>query len=272
MTKIIGFSGQKQSGKDLSCSFIIAKVLVETGVCERSRINPETGELEISDVLGHTVGGLEWIPFQDDFVNVDAVLTDVGVVKKYALADRLKDICINVMGLDKKLVYGDDRQKNKLTKYKWENMPGVIVYAEDYEYDEIFGVLDSYGLANKFTFHQGTGFMTVREVLQYVGTEVFRMMNPDIWVDSVMSKIEKDNPKLALISDVRFENEIGLIKDVRGSVILGLERGKKKKVDSHTSEQAPLDKCDAIIKNKGSMDDLFKAIDQNLERLNFSYK
>ena len=51
MTKIIGFAGKKQSGKNTACNFITAIKLAELGICKTSRIS-EGGDIEVTVILG----------------------------------------------------------------------------------------------------------------------------------------------------------------------------------------------------------------------------
>jgi len=65
---------------------------------------------------------------------------------------------------------------------------------------------------------------TPREVLQYVGTELFRNnFDKDFWVKSLMNHINSHicahNVQRWVISDCRFKNEMQAIKDAGGKVI-----------------------------------------------------
>jgi hypothetical protein len=84
------------------------------------------------------------------------------------------------------------------------------------------------------------GPMTAREVLQYVGTEIFRKMYHNVWADALIRQIIKEDSSYALISDVRFPNEVQAIKDAGGKV-LRLTRNPAGDSDVHESETA-LDK------------------------------
>ena len=57
----------------------------------------------------------------------------------------------------------------------------------------------------------------IRPFLVCWGTDVRRKLNPTIWVDKVFERI-KDN-EVAIITDLRFENELNFVKDHGGSVI-----------------------------------------------------
>lgn len=51
-----------------------------------------------------------------------------------------------------------------------------------------------------------------RELMQKIGTEIFRKFDHDFWVKLCDTKIEKVE-KYAAITDVRFKNELDLLKD-----------------------------------------------------------
>ena len=65
-----------------------------------------------------------------------------------------------------------------------------------------------------------------REVLQKVGTEVFRMnFHPDIWIQSAMKKgLDKPDSNF-VFTDTRFKNEIKAIKEIGGKIIW-IQRGQ----------------------------------------------
>lgn len=57
-----------------------------------------------------------------------------------------------------------------------------------------------------------SGWMKEKDapMLQYVGTDLFRKSNPDIWVETLKHQIEEEAPAAALITDMRFPNELRL--------------------------------------------------------------
>jgi len=229
MTQIIGFAGSKQSGKNTACNFILATKIAELGISKSSRLN-SLGEIEITDIFNERVSNKEWFPFQEPYVEVETLFNnELGkFIKLYSFADKLKRLCVDILGLKEELVFGTDEQKNTKTHIKWETMSNP-----------------------NYVDHKG--YMTVREVLQLVGTDMFRDLNPSVWIDSCLRQIEEDQSEVALISDVRFENEVKAIQKQKGFVI-GLARtSNTKENDTHISEQEPqkcLNLCDIVIDNK----------------------
>lgn len=103
----------------------------------------------------------------------------------YNFADPLKqDICINILGLTHDQCYGDDNNKNEYTDIVWNDTK-----------------------------------LTAREVMQFVGTDIFRKMKKDVWAGATINKIKRDNFSIAIIADCRFPNEVDAIKQAGGYVI-----------------------------------------------------
>lgn len=241
MTNILGFAGRKQSGKTSSCNFILALKLVQLGFSQNTRLDNE-GNILVSDVLGQVppeLNGDSFFPFKEPTVKVKPLFDlELGnFIRIYSFADKLKEICISLFGLSYEQCYGTEEEKNSLTQLKWEDMPGVVT-------NKSLGT----SLIEKGILHyHKKGYMTAREVLQFVGTEIFRKINPNCWVDAVMGQIEKETPEIALITDVRFPNELDAIRNRYGCIC---KLTKSISDDGHTSENY-LDEldCDHIIEN-----------------------
>jgi hypothetical protein len=169
MTKIIAFSGRKQSGKSTACEYV-AKVITTR---DYNRFT----------------------------------------TKIYSFADPLKqDICMKILGLSYNQCYGSDEEKNSPTHLTWNNRQ-----------------------------------LTARDVMQIVGTEMFRTMYPDVWVHALVNKIKEDNTEVALISDCRFPNEVEIVQKNRGYVIrltrdhFGADHPSEKALDKDIYDWANFD-------------------------------
>lgn len=161
MTKIIGLSGRKQSGKSTTAEAILEYYFLSNN-------------------------------------NAEEIKNDIII---YNFADTLKnDICINILDFTYGQCYGDDEEKNEL--------------------------VDCY-LDNKQ--------LTAREVMQYIGTDIFRKLKTDVWITATLNKIKKDNPKIAIIADCRFPDEIEALKKF-DSVIIKFTRNPYN--SDHASEIA----------------------------------
>lgn len=105
--------------------------------------------------------------------------------KLYAFADRLKkDICIDILDLSVEQCYGSDEQKNTITNISWNGKK-----------------------------------LTAREVMEVVGTDIFRALKVDVWTASTINLIKKESPGIAIITDVRFPDEVDAVKKIGGKVV-----------------------------------------------------
>ena len=104
----------------------------------------------------------------------------------YNFADPLKKMCIEIFGLSYEQCYGTDDQKNEIVNCLWPD--------KDQQ-------------------------MTAREVMQYVGTNIFRKMQHNVWADATIRKIQDEDLPLSLIADCRFPNEVEAVKNAGGLVI-----------------------------------------------------
>lgn len=124
-----------------------------------------------------------------------------GESKIYNFADPLKkDICMNILGLTYDQCYGSDMDKNTATHIFWEGK-----------------------------------YLTAREVMQVVGTDLFRSMYNNVWVDATIKKILTEKLDLAIIADCRFPNEVKAVKEA-GGVVIKLNRNPHN--SNHASETA----------------------------------
>jgi hypothetical protein len=132
--------------------------------------------------------------------------------KIYNFADPLKqNICIELLGLTHDQCYGSDSHKNELVDCYWENGKQ----------------------------------MTAREVMQFIGTNIFRKMKHNVWSSATINKIEKEKPALAVIADCRFPNEVDAVKQA-GGLVIKLTRNPHN--SDHESETA-LDECNYGVQN-----------------------
>lgn len=87
---------------------------------------------------------------------------------------------------------------------------------------------------------------TRRRVLQFVGTECMRFIDPDIWVKKVlrqMDEVWKDDESAKtpiVISDIRFPNEVKLIHANEGAVVRveRIDPNFENATPAHASESA----------------------------------
>jgi len=122
-------------------------------------------------------------------------------VERAALAGPLKEFCIEYLGLSEEQCYGSDNEKNKVVG-TWK------IFSND------IGAKYRKGLNDP---------LTAREVMQVVGTEIFRAGMPNFWVDCLLKRTlprkQKAGVDVVFVDDVRFINELEAIQAARGKVI-----------------------------------------------------
>lgn len=245
MTKIISFSGRKNSGKTTSANFLYAATLCSLGIIDKFRFTDD-GTLEIATSIDgeEDVGAFD--PLHPD--NIELMKTIYvqpydryadKFIGNYYFADDLKQkVCIDILGLSYEQCYGTEEQKNSLTNLRWENMPGIVPICGErgVSNGDNVGIFDRYGEFIEYCRGHNSGNMTAREVMQFVGTEIFRKMYGNVWVDSTIRRIQRDSKDIALIGDCRFPNEVQGIQAQGGKVIRLLRNPYPD--DTHPSETA----------------------------------
>ena len=154
--------------------------------------------------------------------------------KRLAFADALKDACRCVFGFDDEQLYGG--KKEEIDEF-WRTSPRIA--------------------------------------LQYIGTELFRNqlnqimphVEHNIWVEVIRRKIIKErqiNPDTKfVITDVRFPNEINMVRDFEGVLVRVKRDLCQNATDVHASE-IEIDNLDVDheVDNNGTKDEMCaRAID-----------
>ena len=131
--------------------------------------------------------------------------------------------------------------------------------------------------------------LTVRRVLQLFGTEVIRNFDPQWHVDEVINRINTIGgwpiqTYKFIIDDIRFLNEVEGLTNQFKCVTIRVDSNERKRVEriclrdglvptpeqlSHKSEtETDLIKCDHIINNNGSLNELHNEIKEVMNRVN----
>jgi hypothetical protein len=149
------------------------------------------------------------------------VLEDNSKFTIMHFADRLKDICAKVFGMDVESFHAVELKEKSME---------VAIHIDDY----LNNLSNEVGLDLP---KLGLVATTPRELLQYVGTDYVRSVCDSYWVDYITRKIESI-PKIrrkVIVADVRFDNEVAAIRNIGGKVVK-VERELKKSSDAHKSE------------------------------------
>jgi len=146
-----------------------------------------------------------------EFINT--MVGSSGMTSKiYAFADPLKQLCSELFNIPEQLCWGDNEEKDLPTQYKWSDFPLPSSRINNIMYSDL--ELNDYTLSSD---------VTVRQLLQVWGTNIFREFEPNCWVNSTISKINRESPDIAIISDARFPNEIDAFSEYE-TFVIRLER------------------------------------------------
>lgn len=218
MTAIIGFSGRQVSGKSTSSNFLLGYALKSKNIVQGGFKILPSGQLWITDIFGDTAHEGVFDVYRPGKAMKDFLAAHLDkYFKIYSFADVLKQqVCIKLLGLSHQGVYGSDEDKSQLCHLRWENLP-YIVTDEEY-YNKLLKVKRPEGVLLGLKYH-AAGPMTNREVMEETGTGYFRYLYTDSHAKATINQIHEDRPEIAIICDVRGQNEVSEIHNEGGKVI-----------------------------------------------------
>lgn len=158
------------------------------------------------------------------------LLTGSNEVRQFYFAEPLKRLCVDILGCPEGKVYGTDADKNTAVGHLlWENFPVTVLTDGTIVGHKLYNICDWGEDKERPIFAEPSilspgqrprsGPMTVREVLQYWGSEIFRRQYQDVWADACIRAIRKSGVPFAVITDCRFPNEVSAAQRAGGKVI-----------------------------------------------------
>lgn len=106
--------------------------------------------------------------------------------------------------------------------------------------EKMSGVLEDlsshYGMTIEQLFQEKPPVM--RRVMQFVGTEIYRELDSNYWVNRWKDSVKEyeGTDKIIVTDDVRFNNEFDAVVELGGSVTRVVANNKPKSHDQHPSE------------------------------------
>lgn len=221
MTQFITLAGKKQVGKDTS-----AEMLKELLIAAL----PTTQEGEAHVIMYPPETRIHIVHF----------------------ADALKKACHIIFGIPLEDMETEEG-KQKLTHVRWPADEAWRYGTDPVRLDCAVWVPGGEHVCEELAAME---FMTVRHVLQFVGTELFRnQLDPDVWLNSVFLQPWKEDD-IVIIADARFPNEAALGRE--NGLLINVQRNTGLVDDGHKSENALGDFTDYhhTVDNNGSFDEL----------------
>jgi hypothetical protein len=181
-------------------------------------------------------------------VGAEIKITDPCVerydIRKYSFADALRkevDRCLRVSGGAFSLLVANRPTHLVQANENLIELPDWVTLDENPEFNE------QYPLGKQ------------RKLLQWWGTEYRRSIDNDYWVRQLAQQIELEKPQIALITDMRFPNEMAFVR----------QYGETVRVDrpglppsTHASETAlddvPMENWSVILENSGTLEEFLE--------------
>lgn len=252
MINLIGISGKMGNGKDTVAN-IIQYLCDQLG--EVTQGGKYFGDTTLKDCL-------ELIKRNESLSYPEETSWEIK-----SFAAKLKEIASMLIGLPLE-TFKTQEGKLKVLDSMWDyytleyheegdiKIPKFNSYEEAVDFIKTnFNIITQINFIPRIQHHQ----MTVREVLQLVGTDCMRdNLHQNVWVNSLFSDYLKESKWL--IPDTRFLNEAKAIRD-RGGIVLRVNRDIASNTNTHPSETA-LDnyQFDYIINNNGTLEELIEEI------------
>jgi hypothetical protein len=148
----------------------------------------------------------------------------------------------------------------------------IVVIITGWSYDFVNGATAEFRQQRETLIHPVYG-MTCRQLLQYIGTELFRnQLHKDIWITCLYQDalaIWKEDPDQGIVvSDVRFDNEAETILKLGGQIWNikrdGIESQLDKTAQAHASEADFTTASETVIQNNDTLTSLYKTVNDML--------
>lgn len=247
----------RQAGKTSGCTAFYGYYLTQLGVIPNANIDPNGRMSVIYDKK--TNEGIYFDIDDDSPEMVDFKSKNIWPhIKHASFADALKNSIVNLFGINRKLIYGTDDDKNTLTTVEWKS---VLPFLSEDRYRNI----ERKWIALNKPFPK---YLTIRELCQVFGTDICRSMDENCHLRSAVSALLKDSPTIGFICDGRFENEFEYFDSEEAKKLLGktkvwrIKYTRNSSIDNPPGEQGlpEIDnsRYDLVIDNANGMSVLEK--------------
>jgi hypothetical protein len=198
---------------------------------------------------------------------------------KIALADPIKEFLQMTFPFSKEQLWGPSELRTQLVKNPHY---GVKFGFDDFVWNNentLNWVRNTFGTSVDTSqwyaeFVRPHQFVSARQLLQTLGTEVGRAKSPNIWIDLAVERAEEalKTTNAVIISDGRFKNEVLAVKKL-GGVAMRID-GETSLTSSHQSETESLSIpnfwFDIIVENnKSGLEELEEKMDFVVDNLTF---
>lgn len=169
---------------------------------------------------------------------------------KFSFADWMKHYCAGVYDVPVEWMYDQDQKESTSRQYK------ISALARDLRSLERMGYSDATCRALILQLENTLNrpyFVSLREMLQFVGTEYFRALDPNFHVKRTVETLDPN--KNYVCDDMRFPNEVDALRRVNAK-LFRVNRPTHSNTGNHPSEIALDDYTDwdFILVNDGTLE------------------
>ena len=225
--KIVMLCGAKSSGKTTTATAIYGYHLVQQGVIPNANINDKGRMSIVFDKEKNEGIYFDIDSTEPSFLEYKNKYTD-AYINHAGFADELKRTAAKQFGLDFNKLIGTDDEKNEECHIKWRNIAKLLPTAKKKEFKE---------------FIDADKFMTNRQFLEVLGTDIFRTIYEDCHINSAYNKLCELAPDIAIIPDCRFANEFEFFEKITDHEVIKIKLNRNPFKSTVASEVglAPID-------------------------------
>ena len=145
-----------------------------------------------------------------------------------SLAEPIKRFCVDLLGVPAEHAYGTDADKNRPTRYRWADLP---------HFERILAEWHAAGARAADVARRSFEKLTVRQLLQEVGTGVFRSFDQGVFIRKAFGEFRRlaaQGSELFVVDDARFHDELSAARAAGGTLVRLLRSASQ--ADGHASE------------------------------------
>lgn len=180
------------------------------------------------------------------------------------VADALKHLCCDLLGFD--TIEELNTYKDKCTSWSFNKVKEAPRWAKII-CEQVFGEYTDEQYSEIVELLNGIYTYNVRELLQFIGTDIIRKYKPTWHVNKMVEAINNAPTDLVCVDDIRFPNEREAVEKLGGTVFFVVRPDLTVDISNHESEISltwPEFEDNRVIVNMFTKDFMFEQFDDAL--------